>query len=56
MQTPGSPLPAPVLEATPGFSVGSVLSRGFSVWASNLTLFLGVSFVCYLPASRARPG
>ncbi len=49
MQTPGSPLPAPVLEATPGFSVGSVLSRGFSVWASNLTLFLGVSFVCYLP-------
>jgi hypothetical protein len=49
MQTPGSPLPAPVLEASPGFSAGSVLSRGFSVWASNLPLFLGVSLACYLP-------
>lgn len=49
MQTPGSPLPAPVLETSPGFSAGSVLSRGFSVWASNLPLFLGVSFACYLP-------
>jgi hypothetical protein len=49
MQTPGSPLPAPVLESTPGFGAGSVLARGFSVWASNLTLFLGVSFTCYLP-------
>jgi hypothetical protein len=49
MQTPSSSLPAPVLEASPGFSVGAILSRGFSVWTSNLPLFFGVSFVCYLP-------
>ncbi len=49
MQTPGTPLPAPVLEASPGFTVGTVLSRGFSVWVSNLPLFLGISLVCYLP-------
>jgi len=49
MQTPGSPLPAPSLEATHGFSAGAVLSRGFSVWTSNLPLFFGVSLVCYLP-------
>lgn len=49
MQTPGAPLPAPSLEATHGFSVGTVLSRGFSVWTSNLPLFFGVSLVCYLP-------
>jgi len=49
MQTPSAPLPAPSLEATNAFSVGTVLSRGFSVWTSNLPLFLGVSLVCYLP-------
>ncbi len=49
MQTPGTPLPAPVLEASPGFTAGTVLSRGFSVWIANLPLFFGVSFVCYLP-------
>jgi hypothetical protein len=49
MLTPGSPLPAPALEASPGFSAGSVLSRGFSVWIANLPLFVGVSLVGYLP-------
>ena len=49
MPTTGSSLPAPALEATAAFSAGSVLSRGFSVWTSNLTLFVGVSLVCYLP-------
>ena len=29
--------------------MGAVLSRGFSVWTSNLPLFFGVSLVCYLP-------
>lgn len=49
MQTPSAPLPAPSLEANHGFSVGTVLSRGFSVWTSNLPLFFGVSLICHLP-------
>ncbi len=49
MQTPGSPIPTPALEASHTFSVGTVLSRGFSVWISNLPLFLGISLVCNLP-------
>jgi hypothetical protein len=49
MPPPGSSFPAPALESRPGFSAGSVLSRGFSVWISNLPLFFGVSFICYLP-------
>jgi hypothetical protein len=49
MQMPSSPLPAPTLEASTGFSAGTVLSRGFSVWIGNLPLFCGVSLLCYLP-------
>jgi len=49
MQIPAAPLPAPVAESSHGFTVGAILARGFSVWTSNLPLFLGVSFACYLP-------
>jgi hypothetical protein len=45
----GPSISAPVQEEVRRFSVGTVLSRGWSVWISNLPLFLGVSLACHLP-------
>jgi hypothetical protein len=41
--------PAPMQEEGRRFSVGILLSRGLSVWFSNLPLFLGISLLCHLP-------
>ena len=49
MSGPAPPLSAVLPEEGGRFSVGTLLSRGLSVWFSNLPLFLGISLVCYLP-------
>jgi len=49
MPDAGPSIPVAVLEETPRFGVGAVLSRSFSVWLSNLPLFLGISLAFHLP-------
>jgi hypothetical protein len=48
MSEPDLPLSQPS-QTRPEFTVGGVLSRSLSLWASNLPLFLGVSVLLHLP-------
>src|SRR5690348_13339382 len=48
MAVPEPTVSVAVPEASPRFSAGAVISRGISVWVSNLPLFLGISVAFHL--------
>ena len=47
---------APVVRLTTTYSAGSALSQGLSIWARNLLLYFGLSFLAHLPAGFFVPG
>ena len=52
---PAELVPAPGIPARETFSVGSAISRSFSVWSRNIVFFVGVSLLAYVPLLLLAP-